>query len=195
MRRGSIASKTLASSFEKAADGRKKQKDSVTINACSNILGTIKLPLLLIGKYKNPKCLKNVNRDVLPVRYAHQSNASMNTSILADWFHNEFVPTVQKQLVDIGVEPKVVLLLDNCSAHPNEEDLISKDKKVIVKYLPPHVTALKQPMDQGVLECLKCHYRRKILEELLFRDEEGVSIPSFLKSINMLKVSNLIASS
>ena len=90
----------------------------------------------------------------------------MNTSIFADWFHNEFVPTVQKQLVDIGVEPKAVLLLDNCSAHPNEEDLISKDKKVIVKYLTPNVTALIQPMDQGVLESLKRRYRRKILEEL-----------------------------
>ena len=190
-----LPQKTLASSFEKAADGRKKQKDRVTINACSNILGTIKLPLLLIGKYKNPRCFKNDNRDVLPVKYAHQSNAWMNASIFADWFHNEFVSTVQKKLVDIGVEPKAVLLLDNCSAHPNEEDLISKDKKVIVKYLPPNVTALIQPMDQGVLESLKRRYRRKILEELLFRDEEGVPIPSFLKSINMLKVSNLIASS
>ena len=45
-------------------------------------------------------------------------------------------------------------------------------------------------MDQGVLESLK---RRKILEELIFRDEEGTTIPDFLKSINMLKVSNLIA--
>ena len=42
-----LPQKMLASSFEKAADGRKKQKDRVTINACSNILGTIKLPLLL----------------------------------------------------------------------------------------------------------------------------------------------------
>ena len=48
-------------------------------------------------------------------------------------------------------------------------------------------------MDQGVLESLKRRYRRKILEELIFRDEEGTTIPDFLKSINMLKVSNLIA--
>jgi len=190
-----LPEKTLVSSFEKAADGRKKQKERVTINACSNVLGTIKLPLLLIGKYKNPRCFKSINKDILPVKYTNQKNAWMNTAIFSDWFHNTFVPVVQKQLIDLGVEPKAVLVLDNCSAHPDEEDLISKDGKVIVKYLPANVTALIQPMDQGVLETLKRRYKRKILEELILRDEEGKSIPDFLKSINMLVVSNLIAAS
>ena len=49
---------TLASSFEISAPGRKKQKERVTINACSNVLGMINLPLLLIGKYQNPRCFK-----------------------------------------------------------------------------------------------------------------------------------------
>lgn len=43
-------------------------------------------------------------------------------------------------------------------------------------------------MDQGVLESLKCRYRR---EELIFRDEEAIT--DFLKTINMLTISNLIA--
>ncbi len=50
-------------------------------------------------------------------------------------------------------------------------------------------------MDQGVLETLKRLYKQKFLEELILRDEEGVSIPEFLKSINMLTVSNVIAAS
>lgn len=190
-----LPERTLASSFEKAADGRKKQKERVTINACSNVLGTIKLPLVLIGKYKNPRCFKNINKDILPVKYTNQKNAWMNSAIFSDWFHNTFVPVVQTKLVDLGIEPKAILVLDNCSAHPDEEDLISKDGKVIVKYLPANVTALIQPMDQGVLETLKRLYKSKILEELILRDEEGVSIPEFLKSINMLTVSNIIATS
>ena len=147
-----LPEKTLASSFEKSADGRKKQKERVTINACSNMLGTIKLPLQLIGKSKNPRCFKNINRDALPVYYANQSNAWMNTAIFGDWFHDKFVPFVQKKLAELGVEKRAVFLLDNCSAHPDEEELVSADKKVIAKYLPPNVTALIQPMDQGVLE-------------------------------------------
>ncbi len=46
---------TLVASFEKSAEGRKKSKDRVTINACSNASGTIKLPLHLIGKAKRPR--------------------------------------------------------------------------------------------------------------------------------------------
>ena len=69
--------KTLGSSFEKSAEGRKTSKDRVTINAYANASGTIKLPLLLIGKSKNldvssilikePRCFKHINRDNLPV--------------------------------------------------------------------------------------------------------------------------------
>ncbi len=83
----------------------------------------------------------------------------------------------------MGVEPKAILVLDNCSAHPNEEDLVSSDGKVIAKYLPPNVI---QPMDQGVLECVKRRYRKKILEELIFRDEDGTSIVAYLKIIAYL---------
>ena len=95
--------KTLASSFEKSADGRKTQKDRVTINACANASGTIKLPLLLIGKSKNPRCFKHINRDNLPVIYSNQSNAWVNAVIFAECFHEKFVPAVQKQLREMDV--------------------------------------------------------------------------------------------
>ena len=41
---------TLAASFEKTADRRKKTKDHITLNACFNVSGTIKLPLCMIKK-------------------------------------------------------------------------------------------------------------------------------------------------
>ena len=129
--------KTLASSFEKSAVGRKTQKERVTINACANASGSTKLPLLLIGKSKNPRCFKNISREQLPVTCVNQKNAWVNTSLFAEWFHTSFVPIIQKKLVDMGLEPRGVLLLDNCSAHPNESELVSKDGKVAAKFLPP----------------------------------------------------------
>lgn len=161
-----LPQKTLASHFEKNADGRKSQKERVTINACSNASGTIKLPLLLIGKYKKPRCFKNISQDSLPVIYDHQSNAWVNTAIFSNWFHRHFVPTVRKKLQEMGVEQKAVLVLDNCSAHPSEDDLMSDDKKIIAKFLPPNVTSLIQPMDQGVLESIKRRYKRNCLRSL-----------------------------
>ena len=44
-----------------------------------------------------------------------------------------------------------------------------------------------------MLESLKRRYRRKILEELVLQDADGVSILDYLKSINMLRVTTLIA--
>ena len=93
----------------------------------------------------------------------------------------------------MGLEPKAVLLMDNCSAHPGEEELVSSDGKVMVKFLPPNVTSLIQPMDQGVLVSIKRRYRSKILQELVLNDNSGVSIIDFLKKIDILKVINIIA--
>ena len=190
-----LPQKSLAAHFEKSADGCKTQKERVTINACSNASGTIKLPLLLIGKSKNPRCFKNVSRDSLPILCANQSNAWVNATLFTDWFHQNFVPTVQEKLRERGCEPKAVLLLDNCSAHPDEEELISADGKVIAKFLPPNVMSLIQPMDQGVLVAIKRRYRRKILEELVFQDNNGTSLVNFLRGIHLFKVSEMIAAS
>uniref|UniRef100_A0A1B6HFM7 HTH CENPB-type domain-containing protein n=1 Tax=Homalodisca liturata TaxID=320908 RepID=A0A1B6HFM7_9HEMI len=70
-----LQNKTLASKTEKYAKGYKKSKDRLTIMACSNASGKHKFPLLLIGKAKNPRALKNVNWDSLPVVYKSQRSA------------------------------------------------------------------------------------------------------------------------
>ena len=154
---------TLATAFEKSADGRKKSKKRVTVNACANASGTIKFPLQLIGKAKNPKCFQRVNMDLLPVQYFAQKNAWMNTDIFLEWFQDSFVPYVRKELTSLGLENKAVLVLDNSPAHPDAEYLVSDDGKITALYLPPNVTSLIQPMDQGVLVALKRHYKWKLL--------------------------------
>jgi len=87
--------------------------------------------------------------------------------------------------------PKAVLLLDNCSAH---QELVSSDKKVVAKFLPPNVTALIQPIDQGVLFSIKRRYKRKILEDLVLKDADGMNVLDFLKSVHILHVIGLILS-
>ena len=53
------------------------------------------------------------------------------------------------------------------SAHPSEDELVSADGKITAKFLPPNVTALVQPMDQGVLESIKRVYKKSILRDLI----------------------------
>ena len=97
------------------------------------------------------------------------TNAWVDAGIFSNWFHQHFVPTVKRKLQELGVEQKAVLVLDSCSAHPSEDELVSADKEIIAKFLPPNVTSLIQPMDQGVLESIKRRYKRKLLEELVIK--------------------------
>ena len=171
--------------------GTKKSKERVTINACSNASGSIKLPLLFIGKANNPRCFRGIDKSTLPVVYRSQKNAWVDTVIFNDWFQNCFVPDVKKKLAQLKQEPKALLLLDNCSAHPNEDELVSNDGQIVAKFLPPNVTSLIQPMDQGVLECLKRIYRKSVLRELISHTEDDML--GFLKKIDMLMVVEKIA--
>ena len=180
-----LPGRTLATVHEPPS-GTKKAKERVTINACANASGSIKLPLLVIGKAKNPRCFRGVDQSTLPVVYRNQKNAWVNIPIFLDWFHNCFVPEVRAKLQNLGQEPKAILILDNCAAHPNENELVSDDGKIVAKYLPPNVTPLIQPMDQGVLVCIKRLYRKSILRDLV--SQSALSIVDFLKSIDLLNV-------
>ena len=82
----------------------------------------------------------------LPVTYTNQQNAWVDTAIFSLWFHDHFVSFVQKKLQKLKLPKKALLIVDNCSAHPDEELLVSKNKLVKAMFLPPNVTSLIQPM-------------------------------------------------
>ena len=52
---------------------------------------------------------------------------------------------------------KVILIVDNCPAHPIIEGL----KAVKLVFLPSNTTSKTQPMDHGVIRSLKAKYRKK----------------------------------
>ena len=130
--------------------------------------------------------------DLLPVKYCGHKSAWMTSEIFHTWFHDSFVPTVREKLALLGLSQKAVLVPDNC---PNVEDLTSEDGKITALYLPPNVTSLIQPMDQGVLVTLKRLYKKKLLRRLLIEDENGISVINFLKSVDMKVVVDLVAES
>ena len=104
--------------------------------------------------------------ETLPVIYRHQKNAWVDATNFKDLFPNHFVPMTKEQLIELGVEPKVLLIMANCSAHPSEEELNTDDGSAKSHFLPPNVTSLIQPMDQGVLERMNRIYRKSLLRDL-----------------------------
>lgn len=193
-----LPTKSLALQSEKSAPGYKRSKERVTILACSNATGEHKLKLALIGKAKKPRAFKHVKSSPegfdLPVWYRNQPNAWMQESIFKEWFFQQFVPAVEKYLSSKNLPRKAVLILDNATSHPDIQYIADKDIKAM--YLPPNVTSLCQPMDQGVLESLKKRYRRKLLSSLISSmDMNNQDLISVLKKIDLLDVIGWIADS
>lgn len=185
-----LPAKSLALKSEKSSPGYKKSKERITILACSNATGEHKVKLAIIGKAKKPRCFKHVKSTSdgfdLPVWYRNQGNAWMNETIFKEWFFDQFVPEVERFLKSKNLPRKAILLLDNATTHPDAQYL--KDKDIRAVFLPPNVTSLIQPMDQGVLASLKKRYRRKLLSSLILTMEEDNDLLSKLKKIDLLDV-------
>ncbi|XP_051162414.1 tigger transposable element-derived protein 4-like [Leptopilina boulardi] len=67
-----LPDKTFAFKEEKCHGG-KQSKKRITVLHCANMTGTDKLPLLVIGKSKRPRCFKGVK--TLPADYENNSKA------------------------------------------------------------------------------------------------------------------------
>ena len=166
----------------------KLSEDKVTLLhvGCVNATMQHKLKLVLIRIYRKPRCLKNVNMSMLPVHYAAESNARMNSDIFGHWFQQQFIPAVTQHLQAKGLPCKAVLLLDIYAACPDEDLLCSHDGQIKAVFLPLNTTAIIQPLDGGTCTCIletsKCNYHKFLLQHIL-TESEGESSPSLLEMI------------
>ncbi|KAE9546906.1 hypothetical protein FO519_009882 [Halicephalobus sp. NKZ332] len=142
-----MPNRTLAFKSEKCM-GNKKSKERITILVGANASGTEKLPLFVIGKSAKPRCFKNSK---LPVEYAANSKAWMTGAFFEKWLR-KWDNQLKRD------DRKILLFLDNCTAHPN-----IKLQNIKLEFLPPNTTAISQPMDQGIIQNLKIHYRKYLL--------------------------------
>ncbi|GFY31676.1 jerky protein homolog-like [Trichonephila clavipes] len=147
---------------------------------CANASRTHSLPLLAIGKSKKPRCFRNVS--CLPTLDKAQKSAWRNSALFSEWY---FIPNVKKLREREGKTGKVLLILDNARCHPPVDILNAIDDDFSVMYLPPNVTALVQPMDQGVIEKLKRIYKKQVLRRLLLAENDEESVAAFAEKLNM----------
>lgn len=134
-----LPTKTLASYSEKYAPGFKMQKQRITAMTCANASGDNRIPLMLIGTAKKPRCFKGINMDALPVHYFAQKNAWMTQELFTKWFKNVFVPNVEHDLRVKNLPPKAILVLENALSHP-EAELKSDNGNITCYFLPANTT-------------------------------------------------------
>lgn len=165
--------KTLKFKGEKCCGG-KQSKERITLLVGGNMDGSEKKKMLVIGKSKMPRCFKNVKS--LPVDYKGNKKAWMTSEmferILRDWDSS-----LKKE------KRKILLLVDNCPAHPNVQNLSS----IKLVFLPPNTTSVLQPMDQGVIRCLKSNYRKQLMLKIIRdADNNTQSTITLLDAIDMV---------
>jgi hypothetical protein len=78
-------------------------------------------------------------------------------------------------------------------SHPDEDELSSGDNAVI--FLPPNITSLCQPMDQGVLEALKKKYSHELLTMFTKVTANGNGMLNKLRNVNLKDVTYWITQS
>lgn len=141
---------------KRAVSGHKKEKSRLTFLACCNSDGSEKMPLMIIGHAERPRPFgRKYGRD-LGFDYHFNKKAWMNTNLFFEWLRR----------LDryIGMESgrKILLLIDNCSAHGKEETMPHLDN-VRVLFLPPNTTSKVQPLDAGIIAWVKNKYRTRLL--------------------------------
>lgn len=170
-----LPNKTLAFKGQKCYGG-KNSKERITLMVGSNMTGSEKLKLLVIGKSKNPRCFKGIKS--FEVDYEYNKKAWMTSEIYEKWLLK-----LDKKCANEN--RKILLFVDNCPAHP--KTVGAKLKNVKLEYFPPNLTSILQPMDQGIIKNLKQYYRKRIVMKVLSHIEEATpTTVSLLDAINDL---------
>lgn len=74
--------------------------------------------------------------------------------------------------------------MDNAGCHP--EDLVGKFSNIKVCFLPANTTSKLQPLDLGIIQNFKVHYRHFFLRFVLSKIDQCDKASDVVKSINIL---------
>ena len=140
--------------------GVKTSKARITINLCCNASGNHRIAPWYIGTAAKPRCFSGINIKNLSMVWRHNQKGWMTAVIFKEyllWFNQQMHGR------------KVILLIDNFSAHNSGLDMITSDHdiiftNVVVRFLPPNATSVCQPLDQGIIRAWKAHYRKQLLD-------------------------------
>ena len=185
-----MPSRTFISQEERQAPGFKAQKDRVSLLLCGNAAGHMIKPMFLY-RAARPRALKGKDLHQLPVFYRSNKKAWVTAALFMDWFHNCFVPEVEKYLRLKEQNFKVLLIVDNCPGHPDA--LRCAHENVQVEFLPKNTTSLIQPLDQGVIAVFKAKYISRNFSNLLKAiDEDGEDLKAWWKKFNIAHCIQLV---
>lgn len=76
-----------------------------------------------------------------------------------------------------------MLILDNCSAHPEPERLTKGN--FFIMYLPFNCMSLIQPQDNCILCSMKCKYQWLFMNQLVSSANAGIPVQEFIQEFKI----------
>ncbi|XP_077639055.1 LOW QUALITY PROTEIN: tigger transposable element-derived protein 4 [Lonchura striata] len=130
-----------------------QSKESITVVMGTNMDGSEKLPLLIIGKSKSPLSFKDVKS--LPVDYEANDKACMTSGIFEQWMQ-KLDHRFQAQ------QRRVVILIDSLPAHTEVKNL----KSVKLVFFPPDSSSCIA-VKERIIRSLKVKYRHCLIKRFV----------------------------
>ena len=100
------------------------------------------------------------------MNYNANKKAWMTGTIFSEWLLKLDKAMKQKKR-------KIALLVDNCAAHKQQPVL----KNVEIFFFPSNCTSILQPLDMGIMKCLKGYYRTSLVERIIDNLERKLANP------------------
>lgn len=154
--------------------GKKSNKFRITVTFICNQTGTEKWPIFYIGKAKQPRCFKKKKPSEYGFRYRNNKTAWMTSNYFEEWIKeldHEFR----------SANRYVALTLDNFAGHM----IAYEPTNIEFIYFEPNLTPYVQPLDAGIILCVKAHYRKAFCARAVDLDEAG---EEDIYKINLLEV-------
>ena len=153
-----------------------KNKQRITVAFFVSAAGTKEKPVV-VWKSKKPQCLERFDKSVLPVQYFSQAKSWMTGEIL-----ESILTKLNHQLSYSG--RSILLLMDNTWCHP--VSLKEKFSNIKIVFVPANTTSRLQPLDLGIIQNFKVHYRALFLRYILLKIEECETASDVVQSVNIL---------
>ena len=77
----------------------------------------------------------------------------------------------------------VLLLCDNAPCHDHAELQLSNTR---VAFLPPNITTLLRPLNQGIIQFAKAHYRTQLIRQLVITVDNNGTVDHFANKAEIL---------